>query len=104
MQHIPLVATLLSLSATCVQAADLTTAIGTGHAADSPEAARPFMRPAVGVPAAPHWSALIGTGHVAYREPTFHSAHASQPGKAVPHWTSLIGTGHAMDSRHTPAS
>lgn len=86
-------AALLTLSVTCVHAADWSAAIGTGRAADS--RAEPVNMKGLGrASAGPHWSATIGTGHAAQREPRLLPNR--RPGPAAAHWTSLVGTGHAM--------
>jgi hypothetical protein len=71
--------------------------IGTGHAASS-EVTADFR----GAPAPPHWTALIGTGHVsgpasAAASESPSSSH-TRPSTAGRDWTSRIGTGRAAES------
>ena len=47
--------------------------------------------------AAPHWSAAIGTGHVASSSSTATESTATGV-PSTPHWTASIGTGRATEA------
>jgi hypothetical protein len=75
---------------------DRTAFIGTGHAVTNTGNSGATH----GVPASPHWSASIGTGHVSGdsgggSEALVHEVTLAAP---LPHWTSKIGTGHVAQS------
>jgi hypothetical protein len=75
---------------------DRTALIGTGHAMIKTETSATTR----GLPASPHWSASIGTGHVSGDsvQPAAASTSAWTLEAPLPDWTSKIGTGHAADS------